>query len=520
MREHREGLISRRPSASRYPGDVVARVAATSPLREEPPLRAVDSACLPRRPQASSDARKPPPQRRASGSAGCGAAGADAQQAGPRAERLGTSRTEFPPLVDEARLVRYSRRSVSSTWLIGAAREAEGLPASAADDDSDAWVRPVRPARCGWRRGEVSVHGGDGTRAHYSGSERCGSIWACPVCAAVIRAQRAAEIMQAVTAHQEQGGGAVFLTLTLRHRREDPLALTLDAVLSCWRKLLAGRAWGRTRTTYGIEGYIRSIEVTHGLVNGWHPHAHVLLLTKKPLSRTALDALGDDVHDRWARYVEKATGRRPTRLRGVDVQAVDGNGEVLARYLAKVQEDGSGATGSRWDVGAELSRGDVKTGGNGHHTPMELTDLRSHLPGYSDAERVRLWVEFVTATKGRRAITWSRGLKARYSVAEVTDEEVLDETVASPPAWVADGPTYDRLRGRRAGLLAVALDHAEAGDWATVGDLLGGYGLIPPAPDPDSVTEVTKKSRRALSPAVLPGAPNPHCAREPARGRT
>ncbi|MFD5907054.1 replication protein, partial [Streptomyces microflavus] len=56
------------------------------------------------------------------------------------------------------------------------------------------------------------------------GLMRCGRIWLCPVCAAVIRHRRAEEITQAVVTWLQQGGTAYLVTFTARHAYKDALA--------------------------------------------------------------------------------------------------------------------------------------------------------------------------------------------------------------------------------------------------------------------------------------------------------
>jgi hypothetical protein len=70
---------------------------------------------------------------------------------------------------------------------------------------------------------------GDGSRsAGYSGLASCGSVWACPQCAAKIVTRRADELSTVMRAVDEAGGSAFLLTLTMRHSRGDRLGLTKD----------------------------------------------------------------------------------------------------------------------------------------------------------------------------------------------------------------------------------------------------------------------------------------------------
>src|SRR5690625_3827055 len=132
----------------------------------------------------------------------------------PGGHALGTSRALRPPPLSSAeyRRIRFARRARSASWLIAEARRDQGLEpyvtgVTAADDE---WVRPPRAARCTWRvMAEVGVHGGENEPAHFSGTSRCGSIWACPVCSAVLRHERAQEIATGLEQHRENGGGVL-----------------------------------------------------------------------------------------------------------------------------------------------------------------------------------------------------------------------------------------------------------------------------------------------------------------------
>lgn len=392
---------------------------------------------------------------------------------------------------DDLRRTRFVRRAQSASWVIDSVSEALEVVNEETGEISMDWPRVPRLAKCSWRRNsDVPVHAADG-KAHYSGLERCSSIWACPVCAAVVRAERAREIEKAVTAHQAAGGSALFVTLTIRHSGEDSLAQSLDAVLTSWQKILGSRAWrgGKRqiglKEKYGVTGYIRSTEITHG-DNGWHPHIHSIILVDRDLSTAELTTLGDDIHDQWASRIEKATGKTPTREHGIDVQKVDTKGKVLAKYLSKVQDEGKPKT-EAWSVSAELARSDVKNArAFGSRVPFELLDSDDPMPRN---RRYALWLEYVAATKGRRAITWSRGLKASFEIDDKTDEEIIEETESAPARWLAEGEGYDSLRRRDPKGLAVVLEFAEVERWDDVADLLPGRPIYIDDSDDDADTD-------------------------------
>nr|CDL66379.1 unnamed protein product [uncultured bacterium] len=346
---------------------------------------------------------------------------------------------------------RWRRRQVSGKFL---------RPLAQANETP--YLKQVRPARCAWTLGQSVGIMHDGSRpAGYTGIERCSSIWACPHCSAVIRAGRATEIQQAVEAHQEQGGELLFFTGTLRHHQGDDLATTLDAVLEAWRKMTGNRPWKERKQRHSITGYIRSIEVTHG-ANGWHPHAHVLLFLDEKMSADELADFRSWIFNQWSNSVEKAGGKRPNE-QGLDLQPVDKKGKVIARYISKIQDE------KKWTAGAEMARADVKNGRGNSITPLQLLDEETEM---DERTRATLWREFYSATKGRRAITWSRGLKARYEIGEQTDEDILDDAESTTIVWRTSAANYRAANKRGAVTLAIALELAEAEAWTDLEKIL------------------------------------------------
>jgi hypothetical protein len=354
---------------------------------------------------------------------------------------LGTTRINPPPLVrgglDQppsipgwwaARRLRYLRRQTSSTWLIGAARAAVGLPEDAAE--GSAWVEPARPARCRWRVAEgVGVHWSAGRPAHWSGLERCASIWACAVCSAVIRHGRSIEVQAAADQHASSGGFCVMVTVTLRHRVGDALAVTLDQALRAWDGVVRNRRWRVIREAYGVVGYIRACEVTHG-GHGWHPHIHALLFVGRELTGAELDEMQLALFVAWQTEVTRQGGRGLSVDHGVRVTRA---GSAAAAYVAKVQEHDRVV-----NAGLEMTRFDLKAGRRNSSTPFELLDHKDNRA---------LWLEYVAATKGRRAITWSRGLRALLGLdQEATDAEIIADTETSDLVGVLSAADYDAIR--------------------------------------------------------------------------
>ncbi|MDF0529779.1 hypothetical protein P0W64_09320 [Tsukamurella sp. 8F] len=291
----------------------------------------------------------------------------------------------------------------------------------------------------------------------------------------MIAARRSDELAGAIRAAHAQGGRTYLLTLTMRHRSGQGLAELWDGLSTGWRRAFGGTPWTGDRgyrrkdgtlrpprigdrDRFGVGGLVRAVEVTHG-GNGWHLHAHVLVVTVGGLGVGLVDDIEDQLSDmvaqrvtvdrdwlarqamaaavfeRWAAGLTKAGLEMPGSA-AVDLRPIGDDGdEYVSAYLAK----------STYDVarrlGAEVAAGAItKTGRGRNRTPFELlgglvTDPDA--PGFgvrtprhwhvladgnevlvvdTDTNEVtsttphgdwRLWVEFEQASKGRRQLVWS-----------------------------------------------------------------------------------------------------------------
>ncbi len=248
--------------------------------------------------------------------------------------------------------------------------------------------------------------------AGWQGVQTCGSVSACPVCAPKIRQERAGEIEQGMRTHLGAGGGALFLTMTLRHTAGDRLIDLLPVVSGGLGRCLRGRAWVEMAAAIGYTGQIRSLEVTHG-DSGWHPHVHALILTDTPLTDEQIAAVWRFIWERWSRHAERSTGRSvlPERMTLEPVREM----AAIGQYLTKIVDD------SGFSVGLEMTRTDLKVGRAGSRSAWQIAADAAA----GDEVAAALWQEYEEATKGRRVVVWSRGLRARLGVGdEVPDEEI------------------------------------------------------------------------------------------------
>ncbi|MCP4965695.1 MAG: protein rep, partial [bacterium] len=217
-----------------------------------------------------------------------------------------------------------------------------------------------RLGQCGWRRGvNPGLKRGENGRVHWSGVKTCGSVWACLLCAAKIRAARAAEVDHLIKAHLASGGHCTFLTFTLRHYATDDLLALWVAMTKAWESMTSGQGYQDLKARYGILGFIKAVEVTIGF-NGWHPHLHVVIFHDTLLSEDdgSLEEFRARFGQRWARYIAHQLNREIHYRYGVDAVIIrDDKG--IGTYVSKIH--------------LELVRSDLKqTRGSEGRTPWQV----------------------------------------------------------------------------------------------------------------------------------------------------
>lgn len=224
-----------------------------------------------------------------------------------------------------------------------------------------------------------------------SGTLRCNSPWLCPSCAPARAEVRRKNIFEVIDRTNAKGGFTAFVTLTVRHKKNQSLE-GLKAVLSnASRKARQGRAWEKIKQKGGVLGVVQGVEVLHNINTGWHYHCHLAVpcISSK---RDAFEAMSDFV-SRYLMMVEKEGGE--ALKQGQDIQLVDdSDDEKVSHYISK----GSAS----WEIAGSLKDArDRKS-----RTPWDLARL-----AYSgDVDAERLFVEYAQVIVGTRSCVISPSL--------------------------------------------------------------------------------------------------------------
>jgi hypothetical protein len=306
-----------------------------------------------------------------------------------------------------------------------------------------------RTARCGQGTvdGTVRLNVGrsaTGRRvAGASGLITCGSPWACPVCSAKVAASRQVDVLSAFERLRASGSGVVFVTFTLRHSADMTLDHVWDGLADAWRGLVSGKGWVNLRERYGLLGFIRAVEVTHGK-NGWHVHCHTALALE-PGSDPDLRNLETELYVRWENSLARF-GFSAERQYGIDVtRGFSDSG--LARYMSKN------------GLAAEITQGSTKKS----RTPFAiLAELQKSGQIQCDCWNTRqcnicLWREWEKSSSGRRQLTWSRNLTSFISETPVDTESdtYMTERVEVLRVFSIGWRVIDSVPGRVADLFSI-----------------------------------------------------------------
>ncbi len=286
--------------------------------------------------------------------------------------------------------------------------------------------------------------------ASLSGVQTCGSVWACPVCAARIAVDRGRALKTALAWADGENLYPVMVTLTARHDRSMALAWLKTRFAGAWRHFQQGRAWRAARREFSIAHTVAAREVLYG-DNGWHYHMHILAFIPRPaLAAATGESLQAALRSPWLDSLSKLG------LSGVGDYAltVSAHGDVPAHYLSKLGIAAESAT----DVRYELTGAGNKQGRQGVNVWTLLARAGGHSPAAQQSGR--LYVEYARAMQGDNWITWGRGLAAACGVADVSDDELAaaDETPELSP-WLVVPDNLWRLVAlsrQYAGLLQVA----------------------------------------------------------------
>ena len=257
---------------------------------------------------------------------------------------------------------------------------------------------------------EITISKNENGRAYWSGLGACGDVHSCPVCREKIGNVRANEVRQVMAGHRKEGGKCFLVTKTLSHKRSTKLVDSLDKITAATRRFNSWRKVKDLKAELGYTNLIRSTEVTFGK-NGWHPHFHEVWLVNNELSIKRIEQISNELSEQWQIALRKVGGNA-SRKRGFDLRYRDDEGvEAAGAYITK------------WAY--ELTHMHKKDAHNGSITPFKILDKLLDQANF-DVVLANRYREYSDAMFKRPMMYFGRGLKDKYLIEEVSDEEVAN----------------------------------------------------------------------------------------------
>lgn len=298
----------------------------------------------------------------------------------------------------------------------------------------------------------------------YYGVMCCHNVWGCPICARKLSERRKQGLSQLLKAHFDKfGGDTVTASLfTIPHSKYDDLEDILKRLNKAYYDMTQSRGYKALMKTLKGCGSSKAKEVTWSLVNGFHPHIHVLNFFEQNL---LLDYqfISDTLFNLWADALKKNCFDAPSRKAfGCNlVPSTKAGIEAVAEYFSKPESDvndadimgylkkhkdvvrsvtnAEGREFSGWQTEHEMTKWHLKQarsdGENFRYSMFDFVRGYSIADDNSDDESKaqfrRLWLEYRKAFKGQRQL-WTKHKHFKISELELSDAELGEQDLEEP----------------------------------------------------------------------------------------
>lgn len=278
-------------------------------------------------------------------------------------------------------------------------------------------------------------------KASFANLFRCNSVWLCPVCAKRVSEVRRDELLTVSEKWQsgdffnfatrfntkinlnnsnfEKKNSIFLVTFTVKHKRSDSLIDVLNALKHGFHSLSRNKSGRNLLAKYGIAHNVRSLEVTYGNSNGWHPHYHCLFYSFFNLNKDEIKAFRDELSIEWQKiFKDELEPFKPDIVHGVHIA----DGSFASTYINKFGEEvPCRRLGKKVDL--EMTKSHMKKAKEkDRFSPFEMLEYFDDLPYL-----IPKYIEYAKAFFASRQLKYSQGLKRLMGLVDLTDEQVLDD---------------------------------------------------------------------------------------------
>lgn len=265
--------------------------------------------------------------------------------------------------------------------------------------------------------------------AKFLGLAHCDNAWACPVCSANKMLEVRRKISLALDNLNEK---ACMITLTMPHLRFFPLRDMIDILFEAWRKFKANgttalrNIMNKVQTKY----YVRVAEVTYGK-NGWHPHFHMLIWAKNIQEFGKAEA---HLRKKWNEIIRRVTIKK-LKDKFPQIESVldrmEKHADPVSHGLFVSREENGSVRRilsadyiAGWGGDTELTGLNLKSA---HEDNITVHELMKQIIENPSEENIKLYAEFIAATRHKQRFNFSRALlnKIKQFEISVKTKEIL-----------------------------------------------------------------------------------------------
>lgn len=265
-----------------------------------------------------------------------------------------------------------------------------------------------------------------GSDVAFYGVATCKSIWVCPCCSARIQSRRRREL-GLLFGKALETGSAAFGAYTLRHSRSDSLADLQDALSGCWRRVSMDPKLKRLRKRLGWLGLVKGVEHTFTLANGWHPHLHPVHIFDRVLTAEEVANYHAVEFAIWKRAAEKFGLQSPMeRAQQLHIVEISKSKTVLdlADYVAKGNLMARSSGSVAWEMTGTNTKTYSRTSDSGSLTPFDILEkISMSVTPQEKSKWLGIWHEYERVTRGRSALTYSKGLREHFGLRGLVKDE-------------------------------------------------------------------------------------------------
>lgn len=268
----------------------------------------------------------------------------------------------------------------------------------------------------------------------------CGSRAMCPVCAAKITERCKNELVAAFDVGHVHKVYEFMVTFTIEHHKAEKFENVLNDLIESIRYLRGSQFWKDLEKKFEIFGSVTSLENTYGLVNGYHPHKHIIFLSRRKLTDADYKNLHSAITLVYKKILLEKYNRGLSSKNGVNVR---GASQEVLEYVSKYGHEPK----KIWNLATEMTKAEQKTGykKGERYTPFQLLDENN----LGDVDAGKAFQEYARAMKGKAFLTWSNGLRDLFGLGvELTDEEIakMDDDRDKYPFALGDGVAWEKVR--------------------------------------------------------------------------